>query len=186
MKRKHYTILVDIDSTITNFGEVLLKYLNRFYNTQYTYDQITYYNWFNDTFSDSWLVTDFVYFWDDVKVNPNAVKTIEYWIKQGHEVYLCTASHFYDLLSYKIKKTLKPFDSEIINENNIIVTQNKSIINADIMIDDNINHLDKFNGLRICYTQPWNKNYITSHDYMTNSWDEINDIVQSHTYYVLP
>lgn len=179
MKRKPHTILVDIDSTITNFGEVLLKYLNQFYSTKYEYNDISYYNWFVDTFSDPWLVTEFDYFWDEVKVDSKAIATIEYWTKQGHSVYLCTSSHFNNMLGYKIRKTLEPFNPEFINEKNVIVTQNKSIINANIMIDDNPSNLDYFNGVKICYTQPWSRDYSS---YNTDRWDKINDIVQSHTY----
>lgn len=181
MRRKPHTILVDIDSTITNFGEVLLKYLNQFYNTKYEYNDISYYNWFVDTFSDPWLVTEFDYFWDEVKVDSKAIATIEYWTKQGRQVYLCTSSHFNNMLSYKIKKTLEPFNSELINENNVIITQNKSIINANIMIDDSLDNLYSFTGVKICYAQPWNKNY---EGYNVNRWDKINGIVQSYTSYV--
>ena len=96
------TILVDIDSTITNFGETLLYCLNDTYDTKYNYNDIASYNWFEKTFAKPWLPTEYEFFWDDVEVNPASVSTIESWVKQGHQVYLVTASRFNPLLSYKI------------------------------------------------------------------------------------
>lgn len=170
------TILVDIDSTITNFGEVLLRYLNRLYGTNYKYSNITSYDWFDKTFAQPWLPTEHDYFWDDVKVNPEAVSTIESWIKNGHRVYLVTASHFNSLLSYKIKRTIEPFNPELINERNIVITQDKSIIHGDTMIDDCVENLYDFNGTRICYAQPWNQHYGGSLRF--SDWDKINEAIK--------
>ena len=173
------TILVDIDSTITNFGEVLLRYLNRLYGTNYKYNNITSYDWFDRTFAQPWLPTEHDYFWDDVKVNPEAVSIIESWIKNGHRVYLVTASHFNSLLSYKIKRTLEPFNPDLINEHNVIITQDKSAIMGDVMIDDCINNLINFGGVRICYAQPWNKNW--GKDFRYNNWNDIDGVVQAYS-----
>lgn len=177
------TILVDIDSTITNFSEVLLRYLNRLYGTNYKYNNITSYDWFDRTFAQPWLPTEHDYFWDDVKVNPEAVSIIESWIKNGHRVYLVTASHFNSLLSYKIKRTLEPFNPEFINERNIVISQDKSIIHGDLMIDDFVGNLVDFNGVRICYAQPWNEKYIDIFRY--NDWYKINSIVEVYNYILL-
>ena len=169
------TILVDIDSTITNFSETLLCCLNDTYNTKYNYNDIAFYNWFEKTFVKPWLPTEYEFFWDDVEVNPAAVTTIERWVKQGNQVYLCTASHFNDMLGYKIRRTLEPFNPELINERNVIIAHDKSAIIGDAMIDDCINNLDNFNGLRICFAQPWNKEYRGSR---SCSWETINKIIQ--------
>ena len=170
------TILVDIDSTITNFGEMLLRCLNDTYDTKYNYNDITSYDWFERTFAKPWLPTEYEYFWDDVKVSPEAVSAIESWITQGYQVYLCTASHFNDMLGYKIRKTLEAFNPELINERNVIIAQDKSVIIGDVMVDDCIDNLINFGGVRICYAQPWNKNFKDAFRY--NDWNIINDIVQ--------
>lgn len=172
------TILVDIDSTITNFSEVLLRYLNRLYNTKYHYNDIVSYDWFNRTFAQPWLPTEHDYFWDDVKVNSEAVSTIESWVKQGHQVYLVTASHFNSLLGYKIKRTLESFNPELINERNIVIAQDKSTIRGDVMIDDCVDNLEKFKKIRICFAQPWNDNY--SGFFRLNDWNKINEVIQSY------
>ena len=173
------TILVDIDSTITNFGEMLLLANNQRHNTNYRYTDITSYDWFDKTFEQPWLPTEFDFFWDTVKVNPAAVTTIERWVRQGHQAYLATASHFNSMLSYKIKRTIEPFNPELINERNIIIAQDKSTIMGDVMIDDCVDNLDNFSGVRICYTQPWNNEW--SGPFRYNDWDTINDVIQVYS-----
>lgn len=169
------TILVDIDSTITNFGKILLLANNQLYNTNYRHTDITSYDWFDKTFPNPWKPTKYQCFWNTVEVNPAAVTVIERWVRQGHKVYLCTASHFNNMLGYKIRKTLEPFNPELINERNVIIAQDKSAIIGDAMIDDCINNLDNFNGLRICFAQPWNREYRGLRSY---SWEAIDKIIQ--------
>lgn len=172
------TILVDIDSTITNFGEMLLLANNQLHNTNYRYTDITSYDWFDKTFPNPWKPTKYQSFWNTVEVNPAAVTAIERWVRQGHKVYLCTASHFNNMLGHKIKRTLDSFNSELINERNIIIAQDKSAIMGDAMIDDCIDNLEKFKKVRICFTQPWNDNY--SGFFRLNDWNKINEVVQSY------
>ena len=177
------TILVDIDSTITNFGEILLLANNQLHSTNYRYTDITSYNWFDKTFPNPWEPTEYQCFWNSVKVNPAAVSIIESWVTQGHQIYLVTASHFNPMLSYKIKHTLDPFNHDLINERNIVIAQDKSIIRGDLMIDDCVENLVQFNGVRICYTQPWNEKYIDVFRY--NDWNKINSIIEVYNYILL-
>lgn len=170
------TILVDIDSTITNFGEMLLNACNNYYKTNHQYKEITSYDWFDKTFKDPWFVTDCFSFWDEVAVNPEAVSVIESWIKQKHKVLLVTASHFSSTLGYKIKKTLEAFNPKLINERNVVIAQDKSIVMGDAMIDDCVDNLNSFNRTRICFAQPWNRKWRGLRSY---SWEAIDKIVQN-------
>ena len=171
------TILVDIDSTITNFAEVLL-YVNNINNkTKYSYTDITTCNWFDKTFTNPWAPTNIHHFWDRVQVHPKAIETLERWVKQGHKVLLVTASHFNNALGYKIRKTLEPFNPELINERNVIIAQDKSAIIGDAMIDDCVDNLVNFNGARICYAQPWNRHYGGSLRF--SDWDKINEAINA-------
>lgn len=157
------TILVDIDSTITNFGEALLNWLNankvsdKHNQTHHEYSDIISYDWFEETYTDPWNPTRTKPFWNTVKVNPEAVSTLESWVKQGYNVYLVSASWVDDVLGHKIQMTLKAFDPQLINERNVVITQDKSIIRGNTIIDDCVDNLLNFDGLPICYAQPWNK-----------------------------
>ena len=88
------TVLIDIDSTITNFGDVLLKYLNEQYSTHYVKRDITHWDWFTDTFSDPWEPLGLEKFWNDVHVMPEAVSVIKTLCCNGAKIYLVTASSF--------------------------------------------------------------------------------------------
>lgn len=170
-------ILVNIDNTITNFSEVLLFVNNINNKTKYSYTDVTTYNWFNKTFNNPWIPTNTHHFWDEVQVHPEAVKTLEQWVKQGHKVLLVTASHFNNALGYKIHKTLEPFNPELINERNIVIAQDKSVIMGDAMVDDCVDNLVNFEGARICYAQPWNKDYGGSLRF--SDWNKINKVIQT-------
>lgn len=171
------TILVDIDNTITNFSEVLLFVNNINNKTKHSYTDITTYNWFAKTFDNPWMPTNTHHFWDGVQVHPKAVKTLEQWVKQGHKVLLVTASHFNNTLGYKIRKTLEPFNPELINERNVIIAQDKSTIMGDVMIDDFPDNLYSFNGTRICYAQPWNQDFNGSLRF--SDWNKINEAISA-------
>lgn len=173
-------ILVDIDSTITNFGEMLLLANNQLHNTNYRYTDITSYDWFDQTFYTPWKPTEYQCFWNTVEVNPAAVTTIEKWVKQGYKVYLVTASHFNDMLGYKLNKTLEAFSPDLINERNVIVAQDKTAIHGDIMIDDCIDNLNSHTAFPICFAQPWNKDWKEDR---TNDWEEIDKIVSNVAYH---
>ena len=175
------TILVDIDSTITNFGEVLLSVNNARAETNYQYSDIITYDWFDKTFSNPWQPTTIKKFWDRVQVHPQAVSTIEQWVERGHKIYLVTASHFNDALGYKIKKALESFNPELINERNVIIAQDKSTIMGDVMIDDFVDNLYNFDGVCICYKQPWNHDYTGI--FRFNKWNLIDNIIQVYNQY---
>ena len=162
------TILIDLDSTITNFGEVLLRTLNRQYKTNHSYDEITSWNWFDETFENPWECTRYAKFWDEVEPNVGAVTCISKLVTYKRIVYIVTASHFTPSLGYKIKRTLSWFNPIIINEDNIIVTSQKNQIKGDVLIDDGLHNLYKFDGIGIVYNQPWNRDnnqFIRIHDW---------------------
>ena len=171
-------VLVDIDSTLNNFAKVLLKCNNKYYGTNYTYEDINSYEWFDQTFPDPWFFTEHPSFWRDVTINPEAVKAIEGWVYRSDSVFLVTASFFNAALSDKIMFTLDRFNPIYIGRHNIIITESKWAIKGDIMIDDCPYQLQNFEGTRVCYAQPWNKGCVAQ--YRTNDWTQICNIIDAH------
>lgn len=171
---KNMKILIDIDDTISNFGEVLLNYLNRIYETDYRKEDIINWKWLRNNFENPWLPTEWNFFWDDVKIDKKAIECIENLSKNKHEVYLVSASFPNDSLGYKIRKTLNCFDSNLINESNIIICKNKGIIKGNIRIDDGYHNLYN-DSLNILFDQPWNQNIdsILPAFERKKSWEEI-------------
>lgn len=165
-------IAIDIDNTITNMNEVLLQMCNAHYGTSYTCQDITSYDFFDKTFDDPWRFTNTRQFWDDVDVDKAAIKQIKSWIMLGHYVLLVTASHFNDMLGYKIKTTLAKIGllDNYLGEKNIVVAQDKSLIQCDIMFDDYPPNLDaSCANKKILVDQPWNRDNMT-YQRMT-SWE---------------
>lgn len=168
------TILIDIDNCINNFSQVLLRYCNQYYNTEYLIENVTTYDWFDKTFDNPWPLVRSSNFWDEVEVNAAAVYAINRMLLDNHKIYLVSASKITSELHHKVACTLKPFEGKL-TENNIIITQNKSIVNGDVLIDDYMRHLNEFPNTTICYAQPWNKLY--NGIYRTHSWMRIEEII---------
>lgn len=136
-------------------NDVLIPILNKQYGTNYKKSDVTYWGWYKYRFTDPWAVTETPQFWDMVDIDPIAIHIIEHLVLDGHNVRLVTASHFHPALSHKIKTTLSLFKSNIINDKNIIIAQDKGSIIADVRIDDNPNNLFT-NSCAILFAQPWN------------------------------
>ena len=172
-------ILIDIDDTISNFAEVLLRWLNEEYNTNYKKSEVVSWDWFRNHFQNPWNPTDYKKFWDEVKINPEAIYYIEKLVEKGHEVYIVTASFHSDTLGHKIRKTLSNFDKNLINKDNIIICYNKGMIKGDIRIDDGIHNLYE-DSINILYSQPWNQNVTSSLKYKRlKKWKDIYNYITS-------
>lgn len=164
------TILIDVDNTINNFGKVLLDNLNKQRGTKFDYSEINSYDWFDRIYVNPWEITESRAFWQEVGYDEFAKKSIKAWLKQEHQIYLVTASHLNSGFPFKIERLLKAFDG-ILDINNIIVAQNKSMIKGNILIDDCIGNLIYFPERKMCITQPWNTKYTSTHRF--ENWEEI-------------
>lgn len=99
-------------------------------------------------------------FWDKVVANQDKQiisisNSYLEWLKQYYNVYIATSTRYYQ--SHKIALFLKLFPS--IKENEIILIQNKWLLNADIVIDDRAETLYEFDKKRVrCVkiNKPWN------------------------------
>ena len=170
-------ILIDIDDTITNFCDVLLEDLNKIYNKNYKREEVSSWSWLSEHFEKPWIPLEKEDFWNNIKVNQDAINFIENLRKNNNEVYLVTAAFPNDTLGIKIRTTISFFNPELINYHNIIVCYNKSVINGDIRIDDGIHNLINNESINFLYTQPWNKN-IDTRKYKNlirmNSWNQLD------------
>lgn len=181
-------ILIDIDDTISNFGEVLLKHLNEKYNTSYEINDITSWNWICEKFPNPWEVIT-KEFWEEVEVTPEAKNFIKKRLEKNDEIYLVTATFIDDNLSTKIENMLKKLDN-LIDKKHIIITYNKTLLCGDVMIDDGFHNL-KGNHckLNICFSKPWNFKdwYDTCDDggyvfYRNDNWNKIESYINFSIY----
>lgn len=81
-----------------------------------------------------------------------AVSGIKQLREAGHKIIFCTVE---DKGNAKLN-WLRNYLFLEHDQNDLIVSRDKSLIRADIMVDDAIHHLTPFQGEKICYPQPWN------------------------------
>lgn len=157
------TILVDIDNTISNMNHVWLQYINHYYGTNYKYTDITHWDFFNILQAQGMDVFKFLEwsgFWRSTKIYPNAVQALETFVRNGHKVRLVTATDLFNpVLRDKLSHVLKHFNPLLINKNSIIIANDKSVVEGDVLIDDNLDIcLERIKRKKLTYkvSQPWN------------------------------
>lgn len=94
--------------------------------------------------------------WKRVQPVEDAYKYLKKMIKDGHEIYIATASY---PNSYFIKTEfclLKHFD--FLTPKNVICINNKSLLDGDILYDDYHENLRNFKGVKVLRTKPYNVN----------------------------
>lgn len=157
---------IDIDNTINNLNRIWLQYINREYKTNYKYSDITSWEFFDGLAAqglDVYRILEWEGFWRSTTIYPTAVKVIETLVKASHKVFLVTASDLSNpSLQVKLTHVLNHFNKSLINIDNIVITQDKSIIDGDVLIDDKLTTcLDwRSRGRVVCMPeQPWNTKF---------------------------
>lgn len=143
MKRR-VTVLIDLDDTMTHLVNAWCQWLNRAHGTTVSEDDIT--DWDIAQFFPS-LSEEQIFepihtdeFWWQVEPKSDASHYMKLLADEGFDVYVCTSSGF-DTIKSKFEAILRrhfPF----ITRQNIIVAQNKQLINGDILIDDGVHNLE--------------------------------------------
>lgn len=172
MARKR--ILIDIDSVIADLVPEWLNLYNTDYNDFVKVEQIT--EWDMTKFVKPECGTKiydylhYIHLYDRVRPIDGAISSI-HWLRQ----------HDYDVRF--VTSGVQPAKIEwlgnhglLINEHflfspDVIVAHDKSIIKADIMIDDNIKNCENFQGKSILFAQPWND--VMSNFFRASSWPDI-------------
>lgn len=180
------TILVDIDGVIFNTQETLLDWLNIRYDTNYTIEDITSYDWFDKTFDHPWEIMGHDVFWSTVKADKNAIDYILKWKHEWHIIKFVTASYYHHALDVKIHKLLDSFYGEF-DDKDVIICHDKNMIRGDLLIDDCFDNVKRFITMDygqhgILYLQPWNiLQYMDFNNSLIglDSWSEIDRCIQS-------
>lgn len=150
-------IAIDFDSTLFPTMERVIEIYNARHSTNMTIEQHTAYNFYEHFPSDvaDELINTFVEkdVYDNLKPYKGAVRTVKFLIEQGHEVYIATAS---DVRNMEWKENLLQKYFPFIPKNNLIRIYNKSMLNVDVLIEDNLNNLKNSLAERVCFSQPWN------------------------------
>ena len=152
-------IAVDIDNTICNLQEVVVKLFNERYGSKYTIEDFNEYDVMNVLPTQDAIVMKNMYgehgLYNKVKPIYGAQESLQKLVNMGHQVYLVTNA-IPCIYGEKIEFIKRYFP--YISESHIVSMQHKHLFRCDIMIEDCLQTLlAKPYYHRILINQPWNK-----------------------------
>ncbi|SES28587.1 5'(3')-deoxyribonucleotidase [Gracilibacillus ureilyticus] len=110
-------------------------------------------------------------FFRDLKVIKDSQEVIQE-LSEHYEIFITTAAMEFPTSFTEKYEWLKEHFS-FLNDLNFVFCGDKSIINADFLIDDNARHFKRFNGQGILFTSPHNMNET---EYVrVNNWKEVKE-----------
>ncbi|HLR11608.1 MAG TPA: 5'-3'-deoxyribonucleotidase [Sporosarcina sp.] len=165
-------IAIDMDEVMSHFSKKCLQLFNKQYKESYTVDHLhgKLLNDLDPRFAES--VPNFLTE-DDFFINLDVVEGSQKVIQQlteRYEVYIVTAAmEFPSSMGPKYKWLKKHFP--FLNEQNFVFCGDKSIIQADYLIDDTPKNLQTFKGKGLLFSAPHNMNV---QEYTRlNNWSEV-------------
>ena len=184
MKKENFTILVDMDDTIENLREAWVEALNNKYNLNVRVKDII--DWNIQTFfptltkAQIFEILDQPDFYKTIKPKKDAIKYLHLMHEEGFNLILCTASH-YSIIKEKFENALFPY-FPFFDDDHIIITNNKTIIKANVLIDDGVHNLLKGSYKKILYTTSANSRFNEEEKYKiirASTWKQIYEIVKT-------
>lgn len=175
------TIAVDVDGVTAD----LYPEMFRLYNEEYN-DNVTVESAMLEYGHNTWKIKlecgakilkyfDLPNLYDNIKPIDGALEGVQYLRDLGHRIIFnssCVIDRSDDKLKWLIKhgflKQGKTFNFDW------MVVSDKSLINADIMIDDRPENIHDFKGVGIIFDQPYNK--LTLADARMKGWSEISKV----------
>lgn len=178
---KKLTILIDMDDTIEQLLLAWVCYLNERYGTSVSYADIKTWN-VADAFQG--LTKEQVYevldeedLWKRVLPMPGAQESLKRLYEKGHAIYIVTATTY---LSVKAKMEHVLFRYfPFISWKNVIITSNKQMLKADVLIDDGVHNLLNADYEKILMTAPNNLDFDAEKHGMfrVSCWTEAEEII---------
>ncbi|MBO7211903.1 MAG: hypothetical protein J6V44_13015 [Methanobrevibacter sp.] len=97
--------------------------------------------------------------------------------ENGHTIRF-VSSISYDAIQSRLEFINKHFPY-IYADDQLLITKDKSSVNADIVIDDHIKHIENVNPncIFILFDQPWNQE-CDSADFRVKDWSEIKEVLE--------
>ena len=174
------TIAVDIDDVLIGLLDAWLDYLNNKHNLSVKRDMVI--NWdmhrVYPTLTDEELygVLKEPEFWESVTPLRYARPYLYKLYKENYKIILVTASH-YSTLVPKFDLVLFAYFN-FLNYKDVIVCNDKYLIDADVLIDDNPENFVGFKGYKILVTAPYNTTCSKDfYDYRVNNLKEAYNVI---------
>lgn len=170
---------IDLDNTICSTNEKVQEYEKIFIRDNNINKYIL---WYDNHYADNFLSKYLEKIYTEVKPKPNAIKTINRFKEQGHEVYIITArtnsyvTNMYNLINNYCMKHNINIDGIFIDAGDKVDICLKN--NIDIMIEDSIYNYDRLttNNINTILFDEYNQyNYIKKR---VLSWEKINNVIK--------
>jgi len=169
--KKEFIIAVDIDDTYWHLVNRWLELYNSDYNDNLTEEDITGWNIGSftkcgDKFYD-YLYDDTLY--DGIKLIDGALKTINKMRSRDNRVIFVTAGANPNKMNAVMKT------GGLSKKEDFIMAYDKSLIMANILIDDKFENVVSFPKLGILLDKPWNRKY--DYRYRAMNWKDVDDML---------
>jgi 5'-nucleotidase len=157
------TIAFDVDGVVADILTEWLDRYNKEWNDVLTPNNIT--EWGIDKFVKPGCGKHIFKYLDDPSLYDNvfpylgALECVNKLKEQGYRIVWATSS---PALSYGRKFFWLKEHGFISDQKDYFETQDKSLIRADVLVDDYQNNLSDFIGRRILLSRPWNTNSLTN------------------------
>ena len=175
-------ILVDMDDTIEHLLVPWLDWLNQRFgrNVQksdvHAWDMRKAYPGL--TLEEIFSALDEDEFWDTVPPIDGAAEVLDKWMKQGHQVYIVTATPYGSVRAKMERVLFRHFP--FISWKQVIITSNKQLLKGDVMVDDGYHNLVGGNYKKILVDAPYNQEFDETEESMirVRDWKEIEAAVE--------
>ncbi|HIC1790822.1 TPA: 5' nucleotidase, NT5C type [Escherichia coli] len=150
-------IAVDMDEVIADFNTKFIKSFNQRFSKQISladlYEKAAQERW-PELGKEINLMIGEADFFSDLPVIPGSQEILQLMTLK-HEIFITTAAMEFPL-SFNAKFEWLKMHFGFIDPMHIVFCGNKSILNADYLIDDNCRHFKGFRGEGILYSAPHN------------------------------
>lgn len=174
-------IVCDIDNILNNLTEKVIEVYNHYGDKNIQLSDITSYNFYDCLPREDadCIVALFKSkeLWDSLRPLEGAQNGLKRLIKKGRQVYLATAT---DPINFEWKIDWLRQYFPFISEDNIIRIIDKSLLKADVIIDDCLDNLINSCAERVVLNYPWNQNELKDYAYgirRAYSWSDIVNII---------
>ena len=169
-------IAIDMDEVITDAIGRFAEWYKRDYEIEFTAEQVRS-NKFEDLIMPEHrgFIRDYAFhddFFKDLDVIPGSQEVIRD-LYEKYEIFITTAAmEFPNSFLPKLKWLKDHFP--YVSWTNIVFCGDKSIINADYLIDDNVRHFKRFIGQGVLFTAAHNIN--EGWEVRVNNWQEVRQM----------
>jgi 5'(3')-deoxyribonucleotidase len=175
---KKFTICLDMDDTITTLVTAWIRWLNNQYGYNINPEDVT--QWEipplfptltpYEVFEPMWIPE----FWDTVQPKNDSVYWVKRLIDDGHDVYICTNTHW-KVATLKMEKVLFKYFPYLTNRN-LIMMKNKQMIRCYYLVDDGAhNIIGPYKGLLM--DMPHNRAFNDDRVTRVHNFKEVYDII---------